>query len=53
MAVFTDCTKKAFNVGMHSDIYELIFFNFGVMKDTIGLYIFILVSVVLSFIQGH
>ena len=35
--------KNNFSVGMHSDIYELIWFKCGVMIDTIELYILILV----------
>ena len=49
---FTDCVKN-FNVGMHSDIYQWIWFKLGMMIDTIVLYILILVYLTLTFIQGH
>ena len=34
---------KDFTVGMHSDVYELIWFKLSVMIDTTELYILILV----------
>ena len=40
---FIDCFKN-FNVGMHSDVYESIWFKLGMMIDTVVLYILILVK---------
>ena len=34
---------KNFHVGMHSNIYELIWFKVGMMMDTVALHILILV----------
>ena len=42
-------TAKKFKV----DIYKLIWFNLGVMVDTVELFIFILVYVTLTLIEGH
>ena len=39
----TDCIKQTFNVVMHSDVYNPIWFKLGVMVDAIVLYILILV----------
>ena len=38
---------------MHSDVYESIWLEFGVMLDPIKLNIFILVLFILTLIQGH
>ena len=35
--------SKYFNIGMHSDVYQLIWFKPGMMIDTTELNIFILV----------
>ena len=45
--------SKNFNVGMHSDVYELIWFRFSMITDTIVLYILILVRITLTFTEGH
>ena len=45
--------SKNFNVGMHSDVYELIWFKFSMIIDTIVLYILILVRITLTFTEGH
>ena len=49
---FTDRIKN-FSVGIHSDIYESIWFKLGLMTDTVELYILILVLLTLTLIQGH
>ena len=38
---------------MHLNIYELICFKLGMMKDTVVLYILILIYLALTFIQSH
>ena len=38
---FTDCIKKPFNVGMHSDVYESVCFKLGMVIDTFVLCILI------------
>ena len=45
--------SKNFNVGMHSDVYEMICFKVGMVVDTIKHYILKLVCVTLNFIQDH
>ena len=45
--------KKSCTAGVHSVVCETIWFKLGVMKDSIDLYIFVLVTVNLTFIQGH
>ena len=42
-----------FKVDMHSDVYELIWFQFGMMIDTTELHILILVYRTLTMVQGH
>ena len=41
------------NFGMHSHVYESIWFKVGMMIDTIELYILILTLLILTLIQGH
>ena len=41
------------NIGMHSHIYEPTWSRHFMMIDTIQLYILILMSLTLTFIQGH
>ena len=52
---FADCIQENFNVDMHLDVYESIWFRFGLMIDTILLYILIVVllTLTLTLIQGH
>ena len=45
--------EKNFDVGLHSDIYRLISFNFGIIVVTTELYILIPVWMTLSFLQSH
>ena len=45
--------RQKTNVGMHSDIYDLLCFTAGVMIDTAELYIWITVYLTLTLIQGH
>ena len=42
-----------FNVGMHVDVYEAIWFKHGVIIDIIELFILRLVLLTLTFIEGH
>ena len=36
---FTDFVIKGFNTGMHADVYELTSFSYGMMTDSMELYI--------------
>ena len=45
--------KQHFYIGFYSGIYRLISFKLGVMIEITKLYIFILVWMTLTFIQGH
>ena len=53
IAAITLAESRSFNVGMHSGIYELIWFKLGVMIVTIGFYILIIVFVTLAFIPAE
>ena len=45
--------SKKVNVGMHLNVYELIWFKLGMMIDTKELYMFILVRLTMTLFQGH
>ena len=45
--------STTFHVGLHLDIYELVWFILGIMIDATELYSLIPVEVILTFIQGH
>ena len=45
--------SENFNVGMHSDIYESIWFKLGMLIDTIELCILIIIYVTLTLMQDH
>ena len=49
----TNCIKKTFNVSVYLDIYKSVWCRIGLMIDTVVLYIFILVYLTLTVIQGH
>ena len=49
---FNDCWKIS-KVGMHLDTCELIWYNCGIMIDSIQLYIVTLVLLSMTLIQGH
>ena len=53
MILYEKNNKTNLNIGLYSDIYRLISFKFGLMIKTTKLYILILVSMTLTFIQGH
>ena len=53
MTAVSQTVSKHFNVGMHSDVPELIWFKLGLMIVTIVLYSLILVLLTLTLIQGH
>ena len=44
---------KNVNIGLYSDFDRLICFKLGLMIETTKLYIFILIWMTLTFIQGH
>ena len=39
---FTDCIKKNFNIGMHSDAYRSIWIEFALIIEAIVFYVWIL-----------
>ena len=53
IAVILLTALQTFNVGMHSNVYEWIWFRLGMMIDTVQLYIMILVLLTLTLIQSH
>ena len=46
-------TTKNLNVGMHSDVYESIWFKLARMIYIIKFYVSVLVYVTLTLVQGH
>ena len=53
IAAVLQIALKNFTVGMHLNVYEWIWFRLGLMIDTIVLYVWILVWLTLTLIEGH